>query len=166
MIYAFRKAVNKDFLVVQLPAASARAGQGAGNDAKRACRKDVRYRQGCFKVGERPFISDIASLPKLAEILGVSVDELMHANNRATTAQASAEANAAQAGNAHNIEEKEEKAASAISRIADTALKAVALAMGVAVAVLSLMQQVEADAAIRMLGLGLAYIAVAGLKRN
>ena len=70
---------------------------------------------------------DIASLPKLAEILGVSVDELMQANNRATTAQASAEANATQAGNAHNIEEKEKRAASAISRIAGTALKAVAL---------------------------------------
>ena len=100
---------------------------------------------------------DIASLPKLAEILGVSVDELMQANNRAATPQAS---------NAHNIEEKEKRAANAISRIAGTALKAVALAMGVAVAALSIMQQIEADAAIRMLGLGFACVAIVELKRN
>ena len=94
---------------------------------------------------------DIASLPKLAEILGVSVDELMQANTRATTAQD---------GNTNNIEERK-----TISRIADTALKAVALAMGVAVVALSIMQQIEANAALRMLGLGLACIAIAELKR-
>ena len=71
----------------------------------------------------------------------MSVDELMQANTSTTAAQARAEATTTQAGNAHNIEEKEGRAASAISRIADTALKAVALAMGVAVATLSLMQQ-------------------------
>ena len=96
----------------------------------------------------------------------MSVDELMQANTSAAAAQAGAEANATQAGNAHNIEEKEGRAASAISRIANTALKAVALAMEVAVAVLSIMQQIEASTALRMLGLGLACIAIVALKRN
>ena len=47
-----------------------------------------------------------------------------------------------------------------ISEIVDLALKGVSLAMGVGVIVLSLMNKLEANEAISMLGLGLACLAV------
>lgn len=84
---------------------------------------------------------DVNSIARLAGIFGVSVDELM---------QVMADAHQAPAA----------------GRLQDTlqlVLKAVAVAMGVAAAVLSLMNKVEARSAAGMLGLGLACLAVAQL---
>ena len=88
---------------------------------------------------------DVNSLPKLAEIFHVSVDELMQVKTDAKG----------------NGEEKQKTA-----EIVDLALKGVALAMGVAVVVLSILNEMESDSAVRMLGIGLACLAVAQLAQK
>lgn len=87
---------------------------------------------------------DVSSFPKLAEIFDVSVDELMQVKAGAT--------------------ENEEPAG--VAGIVQLALKGVALAMGVAVTVLSVMDQIETDAAVGMLGIGLACLAVTQLSKK
>lgn len=87
---------------------------------------------------------DVSSFPKLAEIFDVSVDELMQVKTVA--------------------KENEENAG--IAGIVQTALKGVALAMGVAVVVLSILEQIETKAAIGMLGMGLACLAVTQLSKK
>ena len=77
---------------------------------------------------------DISSLPKLAEILGVSVDELMQVKP-----------------NSKNREPKQ-----SVRDIVSLSLRAVCLAMGVAVAALSIFGQISTQSAVVMLGLGLA----------
>ena len=81
---------------------------------------------------------DISSIPKLAEIFGVSVEELMQV--KANT--------------------KGPSQGTRASDIASLALKGVALAMGVAVVVLSFLKELETQEAIQMLGLGLACLAL------
>ena len=81
---------------------------------------------------------DVSSIPKLAEIFGVSVDELM---------QVKADTN-------------NDKTNSSVETIVNFALKGVALAMGIAVAVLSFMNQIEVKSAVGMLGIGLACVSV------
>ena len=86
---------------------------------------------------------DIASLPTLAETLGVSVDELLQVKNgRSPTPVGD------------------------VARIADTVLKGVALAMGVAAAVLAAMEQLDQKSAAIMLGAGLACAAATLLKEQ
>lgn len=84
---------------------------------------------------------DISSIPRLAEILGVSVDELMQVKPGAG----------------------ESAAGNKIESIVNLALKGVALAMGIAVTVLSVLEQLEVNSALLMLGLGLACLAVSQL---
>lgn len=79
---------------------------------------------------------DINSLPDLAEILGVSVDELMQIKREAETPKKSG------------------------AEIAETVVKAVALAMGVAVAALTIMDAIDTESAIIMLGIGLACVGI------
>ena len=79
---------------------------------------------------------DINSLPDLAEILGVSVDELMQIKREAETPKKSS------------------------AEIVETVLKALTLAMGVAVAVLSIMDTIDTKSAIIMLGIGLACVGI------
>lgn len=87
---------------------------------------------------------DVSSIPKLAEILGVSVDELMQ----------------------NKAESKEEPIKKKIDEIIDVAFKGVALAMGIAIVVLSVMKQIEMDSAITMLGIGLTSLAIASLSKK
>lgn len=79
---------------------------------------------------------DINSLPDLAEILGVSVDELMQIKREAETPKKGS------------------------AEIVETVLKALTLAMGVAVAVLSIMDAIDTKSAIIMLGIGLACVGI------
>ncbi|HIV18326.1 MAG TPA: helix-turn-helix transcriptional regulator [Candidatus Merdivicinus intestinigallinarum] len=88
-------------------------------------------------------LPDAGSLPRLAEIFQVSVDELM---------QGKAEA-------------KEKPNHNTAAQIVNLALKGVALAMGVAVAVLSALHEAETGAAVSMLGIGLACLAAAQLSK-
>ena len=85
---------------------------------------------------------DINSIPKLAEIFGVSVDELMQVKT----------------------ETKENMSKNKIDEIVDTVLKGVGVAMGIAVTVLSVLGELEANTAFVMLGIGLASISISLLK--
>lgn len=91
-------------------------------------------------------IPDVASLPKLAEELGVSVDELLQAKS-------AAQEDAAGGGVARK------KAAFMVELV----LKAVALAMGVGVAALTIMDEVEPRNALCLLGIGVACLALVQL---
>ena len=81
---------------------------------------------------------DVSSLPRLAEILDVSVDELMQGKAGKTSSA---------------LGEK-------VGSIVDLALKGVAAAMGIAVAVLSILGQIGTRSALGMLGIGLACLAI------
>lgn len=87
---------------------------------------------------------DVSSIPKLAEIFGVSVDELMQVK----------------------ADTKEDSSNHKVEAIVTLALKGVALAMGIAVAVLSFMNQIEVKSAIGMLGIGLASLSVTQLPKK
>ena len=85
---------------------------------------------------------DINSIPKLAEVFEVSVDELMQVKT----------------------ETKENMSKNKIDEIVDTVLKGVGVAMGIAVTVLSILGELEANVAFVMLGIGLASISISLLK--
>ncbi len=87
-------------------------------------------------------IPDVSSLPKLAELLGVSVEELLQAKTAVRERDGGADA-------------KERAGA-----LAELVLKAVALAMGVGVAALTFLDEVEPRDALGLLGIGLACLAV------
>ena len=82
---------------------------------------------------------DIHTLPALAAVLGVSVDALMQAESVAAPAQ------------------QKRTAAAPI-------FKAVPLALGVAVAVLSFLGELSANDGLAMLGIGLAMLALGALQ--
>ncbi|CDZ74404.1 hypothetical protein ING2D1G_0210 [Peptoniphilus sp. ING2-D1G] len=86
---------------------------------------------------------DVGTIPKLADIFNVSVDELM------------------QVKAASNYEEKKD-----ITPIINMIMKAVALAMGVAVVVLSKLNKLDVNSALGMLGLGLACLAVTAFTKK
>ena len=79
---------------------------------------------------------DINSIPNLAEILGVSVEELMQ------------------------IKKEAETPVSKVSQIMDIAPKAVAMAMGIAVTVLTILNALDAKSGMVMLGIGLACVGI------
>ena len=87
---------------------------------------------------------DISSLPKLAEIFGMSVDELMQVK----------------------ADTKENANDNKVSEIVNLALKGVALAMGIAVVVLSFIGDVGTNEAVSMLGIGLACLSVAQFSKK
>lgn len=86
---------------------------------------------------------DVNTIPKLAEILGVSIDELMHAK----------------------VEDKKSINKNKIIEVVDVVLKAIGIAMGIAVTVLSILGELEIKSAIIMLGIGLATISISMLKK-
>lgn len=79
---------------------------------------------------------DIHSMPNLAEVLGVSVEELMQGKKEAAPANKAVE-------------------------IMELAPKAVAMAMGIAVTVLTVLNALDAQSATVMLGIGLACAGIA-----
>ena len=94
-------------------------------------------------------IPDVASLPKLAEELGISVDELLQAK---TAAQEAASEDGA----------TRKKAAALVELV----FKAVALAMGVGVVALTIMDEVEPRNALGLLGVGVACLALVQLMHS
>ena len=82
---------------------------------------------------------DINSISKLADILGVSVDELMQ--------------------NKTNVKENENS-----KDLVNTIFKAVGMAMGIAVVVLSVLGELDVNTALIMLGVGLAGVSMSLLK--
>lgn len=87
---------------------------------------------------------DVSSLPKLAEIFGMSVDELMQIKTE--TAQ----------------QENEKPIRKTIPLI----FRAVCLAMGAAVVVLTILGQLTTDSAQIMLGIGVACAGISLLEKN
>ena len=83
---------------------------------------------------------DLNSIPKLAEIFGVSVEDLMQ--NRLESQR----------------EEKKD-----ITPLMHMILKAIALAMGVSVVVLSILTELDVNSGVGMLGIGLAFLAMTSL---
>ena len=87
---------------------------------------------------------DINSIPTLAEVLGVSVDELMQSKKEA---KAEGELSAA-------------APRSKVAEILELAPKAVAMAMGVAVTVLTVLDGLDVKSGMVMLGIGLACVGI------
>ena len=81
---------------------------------------------------------DVNSLPKLAEIFGISVDELMQIKSKVHP----------------------DNKSSKIDAIIPLILKAVALAMGVAVLVLSILHEIDMYSGFGMLGIGLSCLGI------
>lgn len=93
---------------------------------------------------------DINSIPKLAEILEISVDDLMQGKTGTE---------------GKDIKEKKKNISrNKVDEIIDTALKGIGIAMGIAVTVLSVLGELEINAAFTMLGIGLAGISISLLK--
>lgn len=86
---------------------------------------------------------DVNTIPKLAECFDISVDELM---------QVKADSQKADKKN--------------IMLMVHLIMKAVALAMGVGVAVLSVLNELDATSGMEMLGIGLACLAVSSLSQK
>ena len=85
---------------------------------------------------------DINSLPNLAEILGVSVEELMQ------------------------IKKEAEAPVSKVSEILEIAPKAVAMAMGIAVTALTILNELDVRSGMIMLGIGLACTGIALMREK
>lgn len=85
---------------------------------------------------------DINSIPKLAEIFEMSVDDLMQVKTNT----------------------KETIGKNKITEIIDTALKGIGTAMGIAVVVLSVLGRLDIKSALMMLGIGAASVSVVLLK--
>ena len=79
---------------------------------------------------------DINSIPNLAEILGVSVEELMQ------------------------VKKEAEVPVSKVAEIMEIAPKAVAMAMGVAVTVLTILNELDVKSGMVMLGIGLTCVGI------
>ena len=84
---------------------------------------------------------DTATIPKLAQVLGISLEELMTAKPAESTGHRGAE------------------------YLTDLILKAVPLAMGIAVAVTAVLGELEVTHGMSMLGIGLVCLAVRELKQ-
>lgn len=87
---------------------------------------------------------DVSSIPKLAEFFGVSVDTLM------------------QVKSSTNVKTSGGKT----SQLIELIFNCVALAMGVAVTALLVMNQIDTRSAVAILGIGLASLALAQLSKN
>ena len=86
---------------------------------------------------------DVNTIPKLAEVFGISVDELMQIKA-----------------------ESQSEAKKDITPMVHMIMKAIALAMGVGVVVLSILKQLDVNSGMGMLGIGLACLAVTLLAKE
>lgn len=83
---------------------------------------------------------DVNSIPKLAEVLGVSVEELLNAQTKQDNGK--------------------------VDDIINIALIGVGLAMGICIIVTSVLKQINVDNAITMLGIGLSCLSIYLLKNK
>ena len=84
---------------------------------------------------------DTAAIPKLAQILGISLEDLMDAEPARKPGGEKAE------------------------QVLDVALKAIPMAMGIAVTVLAILGELDIQSGFSMLGIGLACLAVWEMKQ-
>ena len=83
---------------------------------------------------------DVNSIPKLAEILGTTVEELLNAQSK--------------------------KEDNKIDEIVNIVLIGIALAMGICIIVTSILKQIDMNNAITMLGIGISCLAIYLLKNR
>lgn len=83
---------------------------------------------------------DVNSLPALAAILDVSVDELLHSSKA------------------------EQRGENQVEKLADLILRAVPLAMGIAVTVLAAMGEIDQTSGFGMLGIGMICMGISALR--
>ena len=88
---------------------------------------------------------DISTLPHLAEVLGVSIDELMTCRTPSS---------------------EEMKSKDKSGNLLAIICRAIALAMGVAVAVLSVLHSIDTTSALTMLGIGLGALALSAMHKE
>lgn len=86
---------------------------------------------------------DLNTIPKLAEVFNISVDELMQVKD-----------------DVQNNEKKD------LTQLIHLIMKGVALAMGVAVVVLSVLKKLDVNSGMGMLGLGLACITIPSFEKK
>lgn len=86
---------------------------------------------------------DVNTIPKLAEVFGISVDELMQIKA-----------------------ESQDEAKKDVTSIINMIMKAIALAMGVGVVVLSILKKLDVNSGMGMLGIGLACLAITSLAKK
>ena len=85
---------------------------------------------------------DTQTIPKLAEILGISVEELLNAKSAPTAGHKGA------------------------AYLMETILKAIPMAMGIAVTVLSVLGELDSQSGFAMLGIGLACVGIHLMKQK
>ena len=83
---------------------------------------------------------DINSIPKLAEVLGTTVEELLNAQTQ--------------------------KESNKINEIINSALIGISLAMGICIIVTSILKEIDINTAITMLGIGISCLAIYLLKNK
>ena len=83
---------------------------------------------------------DINSIPKLAEVIGTTVEELLNAQTK--------------------------KEDNKINEIINIALIGISLAMGICITVTSILKQIDINTAITMLGIGMSCLAIYLLKNK
>ena len=83
---------------------------------------------------------DINSIPKLAEVLGTTVEELLNAQTK--------------------------KESNKINEIINIALIGISLAMGICIIVTSILKEIDINTAITMLGIGISCLAIYLLKNK
>ena len=86
---------------------------------------------------------DVNTIPKLAEVFGISVDELMQIKA-----------------------ESQDEAKKDVTSMINMIMKAIALAMGVGVVVLSILKKLDVNSGMGMLGIGLACLAITSLAKK
>ena len=86
---------------------------------------------------------DVNTIPKLAEVFGISVDELMQIKA-----------------------ESQSEAKKDFTPMIHLIMKAIALAMGVCVFVLSILKELDVNSGLGMLGIGLACLAITALPKK
>lgn len=87
---------------------------------------------------------DISSLPKLAETLKISIDELMQVKN--------------------SVQDKKQK--DKINNMIDIILRVIPIAMGIAVIVLSMMRNISLYNGMELLGLGLTSLGISSIRNK
>ena len=85
---------------------------------------------------------DVNTIPKLAEILGISVEELL------------------------NVQKKEVSNNNKMNEILNIALIGIGIAMGICVVVTSILKQIDINSAFTMLGIGLSSLGIYLLKNK
>lgn len=83
---------------------------------------------------------DVNSIPKLAEVLGITVEELLNAQTK--------------------------KESNKLDEIINIALIGIGLAMGICVIVTSILKQIDMNNAITMIGIGMSCLAIYLLKNK